>query len=87
MIICRAMFADMEEEKRKLYSNMRFTMEYTKTGSDWSYTVYMPNGINKTFNFALGEEFDSTTLDGRPIIVSQHHKNPNSQLFPLLVIH
>ena len=61
---------DMEEEKRKLYSNMRFTMEYMKDGDDWSYTVYMPNGMTKTFAFKLGEEFDSTTLDGRPIIVS-----------------
>ena len=63
--------SDMEEEKRKMYSNMRFTMEYKKDGDDWSYTVYMPNGMNKKFSYKLGEEFDSTTLDGRPIIVSQ----------------
>ncbi|ELU12067.1 hypothetical protein CAPTEDRAFT_20975 [Capitella teleta] len=57
---------DMEEEKRKMYSNMRFTMEYTVNGDDWAYTVHMPQGA-KTFNFRLGEEFDSYTLDGRPI--------------------
>jgi hypothetical protein len=59
---------DMEEEKRLIYSNMKFTMEYERTGECWAYTVYMPNGMQKTFNFTLGQEFDSTTLDGRPII-------------------
>jgi hypothetical protein len=59
----------MEEEKRKMYSNMRFTMEYTVNGDDWAYTVHMPHGA-KTFQFCIGEEFDSFTLDGRPIKVN-----------------
>lgn len=58
---------DMEEAKRKLYSDMKFVMEYKRAGDEWSYTVFMPNG-EKTFTFKDGEEFDSYTLDGRPII-------------------
>ena len=61
----------MEEKKRQMYAEMRFTMEYTRNGENWSYTVEMPNGMKKTFNFSVGQEFDSTTLDGRPIVVSK----------------
>ena len=50
---------------------MKFQMEYTHNGNDqWQYTVLMPNGNTKTFAYKLGQEFDSNTLDGRPIIVS-----------------
>lgn len=62
---------DMEPEKRKMYSDMKFQMEYIHNGNDqWQYTVLMPNGNTKTFAYKLGQEFDSYTLDGRPIIVS-----------------
>ena len=61
----------MEDAKRKMYTDMKFTMEYTRDGDEWSYTVSMPNGISKTFKFKIGEEFDSYTLDGRPIRVSR----------------
>ena len=61
----------MEHEKRKIYSDMKFQMEYTHSGNDrWQYSVLMPNGMTKTFAYELGEEFESSTLDGRPIIVS-----------------
>ena len=61
----------MEPEKRQMYSDMKFTMEYTHNGHDqWKYTVLIPNGITKTYEYTLGQEFDSFTLDGRPIIVS-----------------
>lgn len=62
--------ADMEEDKRKMYSNMKFQMEYRRNGGDWEYTVDMPHGVSKTFRFRIGEPYDSTTLDGRPILVS-----------------
>ncbi len=62
----------MEECKRKMYSEMKFQMEYTHNGHDqWQYTVYMPGGGSKTFSYTLGQEFDSQTLDGRPIVVSK----------------
>lgn len=58
---------DMEEAKRKMYSEMKFTMEYARDGEEWVYTVYMPSGMSKTFRYTIGKEFDSQTLDGRPI--------------------
>lgn len=60
----------MEEDKRKMYSNAKFQMEYRRNGDDWEYTVDMPHGVSKTFKFRIGEPYDSTTLDGRPILVS-----------------
>lgn len=59
---------DMEEDKRKIYSNMKFLMEYRREGDEWEYTVDMPHGVTKTFKFRIGEPYDSTTLDGRPIL-------------------
>ncbi|KAK2169447.1 hypothetical protein LSH36_10g14018 [Paralvinella palmiformis] len=59
---------DMEEEKRQMYSDMKFTMEYSHNGDDWIYKVYMPGGHCKTYQYTVGKEFDSQTLDGRPII-------------------
>ena len=73
--MCQILFCvlDMEPEKRKMYSDMKFQMEYTHNGNDqWQYTVLMPNGNTKTFAYKLGQEFDSNTLDGRPIIVSDN---------------
>ncbi len=61
---------DMEAEKRQMYCHMKFVMEYSHTGQNqWQYTVRIPNGITKTFAYTLGQEFDSFTLDGRPIVV------------------
>lgn len=60
----------MEEEKRAMYRDMKFTMEYQRDGHTWTCIVYMPNGHTKTFNFTIGKEFDSQTLDGRPIKVN-----------------
>ena len=52
-----------------MYSDMHFTMEYMREGDKWTYTVYMPNGMSRIFTYIIGEEFDSYTLDGRPIKV------------------
>ena len=59
----------MDDDKREMYKKMRFTMEYERDGDRWSYTVDMAPGRKLTFTFVEDEEFDSTTLDGRPIIV------------------
>ena len=84
-IVQTLLAADMEAEKRALYANMRFTMEYKREGDKWSYTVCMGKGMDKTFNFVPGEEFDSTTLDGRPIIVSILVK-PERSIFLFVVL-
>ena len=60
----------MDEAKRTMYETMRFVMEYSLNGDTWTYTVFMPGGMSKTFQYNIGQEFDSTTLDGRPIIVN-----------------
>ncbi|KAI0233333.1 hypothetical protein LSAT2_016401 [Lamellibrachia satsuma] len=86
---------DMEAEKRALYANMQFTMEYKRDGDKWSYTVCMGKGMDKTFNFVPGEEFDSTTLDGRPIISKisiegdkfvEHHKDKEDPTLDAVMI-
>lgn len=61
---------DMPEEKKKTYSEMKFQMEYQQEGdSVWVYNVCLPNGsIFKTIRFKIGEDFDSTTFDGRAIV-------------------
>jgi len=60
---------DMEDAKRQMYSTMKFQMEYSHNGHDqWQYVVFLPNGMSKTFQYTLGQEFDSHTLDGRPIL-------------------
>ena len=62
--------SDMPDEKIKMFAAMKFVMEYKLDGDTWTYDVSMPNGHNvKTFQFKLGESFDSTTFDGRPIKV------------------
>ena len=63
--------ADLEEAKRQMYADMKFTMEYEYNEADdtWSNRVFLPDGSSKLFVFHLGKEFDSTTLDGRPIVV------------------
>ena len=53
-----------------MYSDMKFTMEYSHNGDEWIYKVYMPGGLCKTYKYTVGKEFDSQTLDGRPIIVN-----------------
>jgi len=37
-------------------------------GSSWEFTVTTPAG-ERSFKFTLGAEFDTDTLDGRPIKV------------------
>jgi hypothetical protein len=61
---------DMEENKRKIYSEMKFQMEYLREDDNtWVYIVSMPDGTNiKTIKFKLGQDYDSTTFDGRPIV-------------------
>ena len=64
----------MDENKRQMYCKMNFTMEYQKSDGDaWLYTVYMPHNMSKSYTFVVGQEFDSTTLDGRPIKVRKQH--------------
>ncbi len=60
----------MEDAKRQVYADMKFTMQYERDGDNWSYVVTMPNGMNKKYNYKVGEEYSSSTLDGRPITVS-----------------
>ena len=64
--------SDMEESKRQMYKDMKFIMQISRPSDNrWQYEVFAPQGaLVKSYNFAIGEEFDSTTLDGRPILVS-----------------
>ena len=61
----------MGEAQRAVYKDMQFTMEYQKDGDNWTCIVYMPTGHSRSFQFEIGKEFDSQTLDGRPIKVLQ----------------
>ena len=58
-----------------MYVDMKYTIEYKKNGDNWSYIVCIPMGMTRTYDFKLGEAFDSTTLDGRPIVVSRGYFN------------
>ena len=59
----------MGEEQRAVYKDMQFTMEYKKEGDLWTCIVYMPTGHSRSYQFEVDKEFDSQTLDGRPIKV------------------
>lgn len=60
----------MDDDKRQMYSEMKFKMEYSRDGDQWIYVVSMADGSSKTTQFQVGKQFDSTTFDGRPIVVS-----------------
>ena len=71
LTILAVTYTDLTEEKRKLYANMRFTMEYTRDGDNWTYTVHIAPGLSKQFVYTIGQLFEATTFEGRPIIVTK----------------
>ncbi|KAK3609795.1 hypothetical protein CHS0354_022657 [Potamilus streckersoni] len=63
----------VEEEKRKIASQVlgvgsKMTHEFSVNGDEWTLKIWTQNG-EKEIKFKLGQEFDSATLDGRPVKV------------------
>ncbi|KAL3856383.1 hypothetical protein ACJMK2_011150 [Sinanodonta woodiana] len=63
----------VEEEKRKIACQVlgvgsKMTHEFSVNGDDWSLRIWTQSG-EKEIKFKLEQEFDSATLDGRPVKV------------------
>lgn len=55
-------------EKREFFKNARTEITYSKDGDQWTINVGM-QGIpdKRTFQFKLGEHYESASLDGSPL--------------------
>lgn len=58
----------VEKAKTALSESAKLMVEFTQNGADWTITTTTPLGV-KTVAFKLGQEFETTTLDGRPVKV------------------
>jgi len=58
----------MDEEKIKMYGEIKPVFGYTKDGDYWVGDIVLPNGqVVKTSKFKVGEPFDTTSIDQRPV--------------------
>lgn len=62
------------EALKFLADGSKMSYEISNSGDDWEFKVGTKAG-EKTIKFSLGQEFDTFTLDGRPIKVSKQPQN------------
>merc|ERR1712002_789301 len=55
------------EPVRQMYLNTIFILDISKNGGKWKYSIYNLGKLLKEDEFKVGEEFDTTTVDGKPI--------------------
>ncbi|XP_062587420.1 fatty acid-binding protein, liver-like [Saccostrea cucullata] len=56
------------EAEKFLGDSSKLTYDITNSGNDWVFKITTPGG-ERVSKFSLGSEFDTNTLDGRPVKV------------------
>lgn len=61
-------------EKKEFFKNAKTEITYSNNGDQWTINVGMQGVPNtRTFQFKLGEEYKSESLDGSPLKVDNFH--------------